>query len=344
MYIRTLSLKHFRSWQQQTFEFKKETNLIVGPNTSGKTNILEAIFLLAMAKGFDYHKLEDLITKEVRFAKVEAVIIDANGYEHLLNLNLVKDNNRIKRSYLIGGTRVTRRRFIDEFKVIFFEPSDLNFILGSPSRRRRYIDRFLSGYDWQYQQALTAYARVIKQRNNLLSQIKMGKAGINSLWPWNRLLIKHNQTIQNRRRFLIDQFNKDQEAKDSPIRLNYVISAVDDYLLKQEDKIKQEVQKEITLWGSHRDDFIFKWTEDDLVNYGSRGQHRLAIFELLLSQQKIIYKQSQKTPILLFDDIMSELDDQFVKLIIDRVKDSQVIITGVIDRQLSHELNLIRLS
>ncbi len=343
MYLKKLRLKNFRSWSSLELEFGRKLNLIVGRNAIGKTNILEAVYFLATSRPFPSHQLTDLIKNKEKVSSLVAVLVDVNGYEHLLNINLVLEKNLLRQAFFIGKTKVSRRQFLDEFRALFFEPADLNFIIGSPSRRRRVIDRFLSSVDWQYAQVLATYQKVLRQRNNLLYQIKNGQIETSRLWPWNKSLVKYADYLQKKRQELIDFFNHQQEEAKRTVRLEYQKAYVSLELVRDEKNLRQEIERGMTLWGPHRDDFLFLWNDQPLLRFGSRGQQRLAYLWFFLSQRDWLKKTTQKQPILLLDDLFAELDAEFAGLFRDSIRDDQALITDVEERKLLKEAKIINL-
>ncbi len=343
MYLKKLRLKNFRSWPNLELEFSQKLNIIVGRNAIGKTNILEAIYFLATSRPLPPHQLADLIKNKEKVSSLVAVLVDINGYEHLLNINLVLEENLLRQAFFIGKTRVNRQQFLDEFRVLFFEPADLHFIIGSPSRRRRVIDRFLSSVDWQYAKALATYQKVLRQRNNLLYQIKNGQLETTRLWPWNKSLVKYSNYLQRKRGELIEFFNHQQERAKRAVRLEYQKAYLSLELIRDEKNLRQEIERGITLWGPHRDDFLFLWGDLPLLRFGSRGQQRLAYLWFFLSQRDWLKKVTQRQPILLLDDLFAELDAEFTQLFRDSIQNDQTIITDVEERELLKEAKVIRL-
>ncbi|NOY15005.1 MAG: DNA replication and repair protein RecF [bacterium] len=331
MILKTLKLTNFRSWSQASFHFEPNTNFVIGPNASGKTNILEAIFLIASTAPLAHHRFRDLFKQSTKHVKVETVFVDSQNYEHILSFNLVfdSDTNRFQRSFLISGNKVTRLKFLSQVSALFFEPNHLYFITGSPQRRRRTIDQFLKSFDWEYSQSLGSYKKIIRQRNKILSQIKAKQAAPQSLWPWNKSLVKKGQIIQAKRRQFIDFFNRQQQENNSPTKLIYQASWLDENLISQPANLQKEINAETTLWGPHRDDFIFAWQNQPLIYYGSRGQHRLAIFQLFISQKTYIEQITKQKPILLLDDVFSELDSGFQQKLLKHLHVNQTIVADI---------------
>ncbi len=332
MYLKKLKLKNFRSWSTFEINFAPGLNTIIGPNASGKTNILEGIYFLATTHPLPQHRFKDIIKQETTAAAVEGVVVDTSGYEHLLNINLVVEKDKLRQAFLVGKTRVNRSQFLRELKVIFFEPNDLYFISGSPSRRRRVINRFLSDLDWQYNHNLAIYQKILRQRNNLLYQIKTQGLPTSRLWPWNKSLLKQGSYLQQKREELVRFFNSQQEKKGRPVRLKYQKSYLSPELIEDKEKLYQEIERGTTLWGPHRDDFIFLWQDQPLATFGSRGQQRLAYLWFFLSQRDWSEKENKTRPLLLLDDLFAELDPNFALLFKKEIEKDQAIITDVEER------------
>ena len=212
MFIRSIELENFRNHTKSTFEFSKGVTIIVGLNGSGKTNLLESIALLSLAKPVRSGLEADLINIDCGFARVVGIYEDFDGDEMKLEavLNKNADSNRVVKTFKINGAQKTGVQFIGRAKVVFFAPEDIRLVAGSPSRRRDYIDRILSQVHVNYHKALLKYERVLKHRNKVLDSVRgqvLRSVHDAQLLVWDAQLLECAQIVQNHRRSFFDFSN-----------------------------------------------------------------------------------------------------------------------------------------
>lgn len=346
MIIRQLWLTDFRNYQRKELEFSPEITLIVGPNASGKTNFLEAIYALATGDSWRTETAKDMI----RFgAEVAHIIgnVDENGGGVGLHLTLTGGTVNGKRSaaVLYKVDEVPRRRtdFVGRLKVVLFEPESLEIVIGDPSLRRRFLDESLSQTDREYVHSFHSYSKALRIRNKLLDAIRDGRTKEETLEFWERTLVKHGEMIQQKRTELIEWFgskltdNSYQDYKNYNIQgisLRYIPNVI------SRDRLDQYRDREIlagfTFVGPQRDDFIIakiaKLSENresrNLAQFGSRGEQRMAVLRLKLLEAKWIEEKTNETPVLLLDDIFSELDSEHEKMVGELVAGRQTIMTA----------------
>ncbi|MFA6184697.1 MAG: DNA replication and repair protein RecF [Candidatus Shapirobacteria bacterium] len=339
MYLSKLLLQNFRSYPQQLIEFDPKLNLILGPNGSGKTNIIEAIFILAAGKSFRSSSQSKLINWNDFFTSVRAKLINDKNETSEIEIKLIKDqtgkSSTVSRKFLIDKVEKTRKTYIGIFKNVIFHPEDIRLINGSPNRRREFLDEIFLQTEWRYTQALSQYNKAIKHRNELLNQVREGKSIKSELFYWDQTLIKNARIIHDFRTTFIRSTNSFfQNHPDSQIKLiflNYHPSIL------TEDRLEKSYQLDLhrgcTQIGIHRDDFSFNnndfSTEDkNLAFWGSRGQQRLAVLAIRLAQINYLEKIYQDKPVLLLDDIFSELDPDHQKLVVSLCQKYQTIFTA----------------
>ena len=339
MYLSKLLLQNFRSYPQQLIEFDSKLNLILGPNGSGKTNILEAVFLLAAGKSFRSSSQSKLINWDDFFTSVRAKIIDNKGETIEIEIKLIKDrtgkSSTISRKFLIDKVEKSRKKYIGVFKNVIFHPDDIRLISGSPGRRREFLDEIFLQTEWRYTQALSQFNKALKHRNELLDQVREGKSNKSELFYWDQTLIKNAGIIHDFRTAFVRSSNSFfQNHPDSQIKL---ISLKYHPSILTEDRLEKNYQLDLyrghTQIGVHRDDFSFNnndfSTEDkNLAFWGSRGQQRLAVLAIRLAQINYLEKIYQDKPVLLLDDIFSELDPDHQKLVVSLCKNYQTIFTA----------------
>jgi len=316
MTLETVILQHFRNYDAQRFEFSSEVTMIVAPNAAGKTNILEAIFLLATGKSFRADRDIEMIQWKNEFGRVKATIGDTT-LEVLITQS---------KKYLLNGIARRQIDFVGNLRAVLFWPEHLALVTDSPSVRRRYLDSVLVQVDREYRRNLLSYERGLRQRNRLLDLINEGKASRNQLIFWNQLLIKSAAYITDSRTAFIDFINTYQLTKSQNNKLTYDKSIISQSRLEQYKD--EEVAAKATLVGPHRDDITFLLDDRSLASFGSRGQQRMAILWLKLAELSFIQTKSGERPILLLDDIFSELDETHKKLVMDVIGRQQTIITS----------------
>ena len=334
--------------------------MIIGPNASGKTNVLEAIYLLATGKSFRVKGVEsEMIHYGEEVADVEGLLGSGENLKIVLTRGMVMGEKVAKKRYLINGVGKRALDFVGRLRAVYFGPEDLDLILGSPSIRRRYLDNVLSQIDKEYARASLSYEKGLKTRNRILEEIREARAQAEvsgllkyneeterkKLYFWDQLLIKNGNLLTAKREEFINFLNANStllickaDTKETPcFQIEYDRSPISPERLAQYEK--EEVAAASTLVGPHRDDFRIRMLRNreqlaeevgagrDLAVYGSRGEQRLAVLWLKLGEFKFIRKKTQEPPVLLLDDIFSELDVGRRKLVLDVVGEQQTIIT-----------------
>lgn len=335
MILKNIYLQNFRSYEKKEFSFEN-TTLIIGPNTSGKTNLIEAIYLLSSGKSFRTDKDIQMLKfgKEVGRVKGEA---DEIELEVVITNGLVNGKSQFKK-FLVNGIARRRVDFAANLLCVLFSPQDLDIIVDSPSLRRNFLDEVLEQVDRDYRVANISYTKALRQRNALLEKIReegdslpAGRQGNEKqLEYWDNLVIGNGNLITKKREDFINFANS--ESKDIfDFIINYDKSLISKQRLMQYEK--EEIASAVTLVGPHRDDFSVlmlnssKNTTHDVKYFGSRGQQRLAILQLKILELLFIEKKLGKRPILLLDDIFSELDEGHINLIFDEIGKQQTIIS-----------------
>lgn len=315
MILRSLQLQYFRSYTKKSFVFSPSTTLILGPNAAGKTNILEAIMLLATGKSFRAEREIEVMQWEKQLSIVSGQLLD----DERLEIQMTP----LKR-FLVNGVPRRMIDFVGNLHAVLFWPEDLELITDSPSIRRKFLDSVLVQGDREYRRNLNSYERGLRQRNKLLDQINDGTASRSQLVFWDQLLIKAGDYItQKREDFLRFASGFTMPAQYTALYDKSIISPS-----RLEQYKEQEIAAKSTLVGPHRDDFIVFDGERQMSKFGSRGEQRLAVLWLKLSQLAHIEAHSGSRPILLLDDIFSELDTNHRKIILDAIALQQTIVTS----------------
>ena len=367
MQIKNLSLTNFRNYKKREFVFSPRTNLIVGRNTTGKTNLLEAIFLLSSGTSPQAVLDREMIKEGEELAFVIGGIIDGSVAKEL-EVQLIASKNfptfeRQRKSgvevkaeartvttkkFKINGVAKRLGDFLPEFHVVLFSPEDLNLVAGSPDLRRRFLDLALSNVEFRYRYAATEYEKVRKRRNRLLERINVGEAKESELSFWDAKLLEFGTFIQDERKKFFNEINM---LITSHFSLNYLISGLTAERLYEYRS--REIAAETTLIGPHRDDFSFLLINQstnqpvNLSTFGSRSEQRRAVLALKKAELEFVERKISDRPVLLLDDIFSELDEENRARVSSLLNEGQVIITTAdlhhIPTELQKDLRVIKL-
>lgn len=350
MQLRSLVLNQFRNLSTWQHEFG-QTTIIHGLNGAGKTSILEALMLTSLGTSFRANKIEEVIRLGQELARIQVTFLDdeedSTTLELLVTRGEVQGKRTQSRLYAVNGVRRRKRDFVGQLAAVVFRPEDMRLIEGSPSRRRNFLDVALSMVDWQYAQALSVYDKTLKHRNRLLSQIAERKQSKASLTFWNTSLVKHGEYLQLRRQELINFLQT--IGFRFTLRVQYLPSLI------SEERLAEYIDREImvghSLIGPHKDDFLVQFPGErlqagleDWLNialYGSRGQQRLAVLWLKLGELEFVRARLQQQPLLLLDDILSELDVESRSIVLELLETYQTVVTtadGESLRELSTQL------
>lgn len=303
MKLDKICLQNFRSYGKEGFEFL-ERNVIIGANGSGKSNLIEAIYLLATGKSFRAERDEEM----TRYGEGFFRVIGQIGEIGQIGVTMTE-----RKSFEVNGVPKRMMDFVGQIRAVMFGPGDMELVTGSPSGRRRYLDFVISQVDREYRRCAISYEKGLRQRNKLLDMIRDGIAARNQLFFWDKLLIKNGQYVTDRR--------ADFLAKTG---FEYDKSEISEARLKQYEE--EEVLAGNTLVGPHRDEFVLIWEGRDVSKYGSRGEQRMTVW--LLKQHEIKYLGDE--PVLLLDDIFSELDHGHREEVVEYVNNyrGQVVMTA----------------
>lgn len=335
MYLKKILLENFRSYEKRLVEFGEKSNLILGINGSGKTNLLEAIYFLSNGKSFRGASGNQLIKWDEKLAGVRGKIVNKD-YEKEIEVQLWREETgSIKRRFLTDKVLKSRSQYWGEIKVVVFSPEDIRLITSSPTRRREFLDQIFSNIEWRYASARSQYQKALKHRNELLDLIAVGEADKSELFYWNQSLIKNAQIIQGFRLNWVKSANLfmqgHQNTEINKLLINYQTSTIS--AEKLEELYRIELQSGYTKCGPHLDDFSIEYADFETKNknmafWGSRGQQRLAVLALRLAQINFLEEQYGESPILLLDDIFSELDEEHRKIVMEVCQKYQSIFTS----------------
>lgn len=297
MILQSVKLQNFRSYTKKDLELNLVT-IIVGENGAGKSNLLEAIYLLATGKSFRADRDSEMVAYGQSFTQVTGTIDD-------FRLTVILND---RKKYEVNGVGKRQVDFVGKFKAVLFSPQNLDLITGSPSVRRRYLDFVISQVDREYRRCLISYEKGLHQRNKLLEMIREGLGQRSQLYFWDKLLIKNGEYITLARAGYLNSLSGTYEVR-------YDSSVISETRLKQYES--EEVAAAVTLVGPHRDDFVVNLNGRDVSKFGSRGEQRMAV--LWLKQGELHYLNTEEKPALLLDDIFSELDHKHRQVVTELV-------------------------
>jgi DNA replication and repair protein RecF len=331
MILKHLSLQNFRSYTKASFEFNPKLTIIVGPNASGKTNLVEAISLLSMGKSFRTSKEKQLISFGRFVTHVQGGIAEDDEDDKVEVTVVLNQQGILLKKYLLNGVSKRRSALAGKLPTVLFTPLDLTIVSGQPGDKRRYLDEVLEQTDAEYASAVLLYTKALRQRNALLEYVqKSGRRDKERFAYWDELLITNGQIIAEKREAFIEYINN-REKKLFPFTLTY------DKSLMSRDRLDQykdaEVGAGVTLVGPQRDDIIINTPHpvskehEDVKYFCSRGQQRLVTLELKQAQLSYLQEQLQVQPLLVLDDIFSELDGEHIKHVMQLTTNFQTIIT-----------------
>lgn len=330
MRIERLTLENFRSYKKKIFHFG-DTSVIVAPNGAGKTNILESIYLLSTGLSERAALTDEMIHFDKEIGSVSGIVEHNDERQELsvvLTRGVYMGKRTPKRRYLVDGVSRVRSGFVGKLAAVLFRPEDMRLIEGSPSRRRNYLDETLSMAHPEYSRALSVYEASLKRRNRLLDAIRDGLARREQLMYWDQSIIKNGNILTDYRRSYLDYLSQIETAFGR-YKLEYDASTISASRLEQ--YASAEVAIGYTLVGPHKDDFVIKSDGRDLMKYGSRGEQRLAVLFLKLGNMQYIEGKLGVKPVLLLDDIFSELDEEHRKEVVAMTNGRQTIITSAED-------------
>ena len=336
MRLERLTLTNFRSYKKQIFHFG-QTSVIVAPNGAGKTNILEAIYLLSTGTSERAGETSEMIRFGEDLASVSGIIEMRDERVELsviLTTGVYMGKRTPKRRYLVDGVARTRAGMTGKLSAVLFRPEDMRLIEGSPSRRRNYLDETLGMAHPEYARALLVYEASLRRRNRLLDAIREGLARREQLSYWDLSIIKNGNIVTDYRRKYLAYLSQ-IKTSFGQYQLEYDASTISASRLAQYSEA--EVAVGYTLVGPHKDDFRImangQWPmvdgdHKDLMKYGSRGEQRLAVLFLKLGHLQYIEEKLGIKPILLLDDIFSELDLEHRGKVVEMTQGRQTIITS----------------
>ncbi len=330
--LKAITLRQFRSYSESSFEFSDGVTIIIGPNAVGKTNLLEAVYVVSAGKGFRSSKDSEMLGIDKSWARLDAVYDKSER-----TVKLDTSSGRLQKSFIVGDQKKARLQYSDIRPVVLFQPDDLRLATGSPTRRRHFIDTLLSQLEPSYRNDIRSYERVLAQRNNLLKQ--SDRITSDHLFVWNIQLSERAGKIVRARTNLIDRINKvlspvysEIAGKPHKVKILYASSLpVDDYsnacMKKLQADIALDSRTGTTHTGPHRDDFEVLIDSKSMKHIGSRGENRTLLLALKIIELEELASRHETAPLLLLDDVFSELDGSRRALLTKYLQKYQTLIT-----------------
>lgn len=340
MHVESLRLSHFRSYQALEVDFDPQLNLLIGPNAQGKTNILEAIYCLSTARSLRGASDEEMIRFGQEEGSVEGKVWREDGPEILrLDFRQAKP----KTLFVNGKKEKKLSALLGRLPAVVFSPDDLFLVKGSSLLRRKYLDMTILQLDLGYLVHLQAYERALKQRNSLLKQKGLGLA--DQLLVWDVPLSQHGAALMKRRMEVTQRLGdfaeaalKDLTGGEEKFEVRYEPQLIPNsnagelstQILDAFKKVRrEEIARAITVVGPHRDDLGLFVNGKPLRKYGSQGQQRTGALALKLAQLSLLAEGCGKAPLILFDDVMAELDEKRRAFFLNRLQQGgQAFLTG----------------
>ncbi len=326
MFLKNLNLTNFRNYAQLNLNFDERPTIFVGNNAAGKSSILESIYLLSTTKSQRVENEDELIKEGQPFCKIECFVGMEGETELLIIINKVTQEVKFRKKVLVNGISRRTIDFIGNLPSVIFYPSDINMVTGSPSLRRWHLDLALAQINPKYKKALTLYEQFLTSRNRVLKRIREGFSKIDELDYWTTELIKHGEEIELKREEFFSFINNLQTPLGE-FKFEYLKSPITAEKLKETNG--REVAAAATLIGPHRDDFEILLESKNMAHFGSRGEQRTGTLAFKLAQLEYMAKILGTRPILLLDDVFSELDASHRAHIVEIVSKQQTIIATV---------------
>lgn len=346
MYLNKLQLWNFRSYENLELNFPKGITILYGDNGQGKTNVIEAIYLLCTGRSHRTNRENDMINFDRNWSRIRIENMQRDG-RHTVDMVMARGQ---KKRILVNGLAISRiSEILGQLSGVIFSPEDLDLVKEGPKMRRRFMDIELSQVSKSYFYALNDYNKVLEQRNSLLKETKKES----DLFVWDTLLAQRAVPIIKARREFCKRLvvkvkemhkylssNKEELIciyKDAVNESEDIEAAMLELLEKNREN---DIKRGFTTVGPHKDDIIIKLGETDLRYFGSQGQQRTATLALKLTELEMMKEDLGEYPVLLLDDVLSELDPTRQKMLLDKIKEVQTIITVAQPVEIFKDMNV----
>ncbi len=332
MIVDSIKLEKFRNYKVLKLKFDKGTNIFYGDNAQGKTNILESVYLCGTTKSHKGSKDREVIQFEEEESHIRMKVI-RDGSPIKIDMHLKRNKPK---GIAVNGVPIHKAsELLGIANFVFFSPEDLNIIKNGPSERRRFIDMELCQLNKVYLYHLSNYNKVVIQRNKLLKELSFRPELVDTLDIWDMQMVEYGKkVIAERREFLksvndiVRNIHLHLSGEKEILEVEYEENVSAEEFEKELKKSRsRDIKMKMSLTGPHRDDICFKIKGADIRKYGSQGQQRTAALSLKLSEIELVKQQTGDTPILLLDDVLSELDSNRQRYLLDSIGNIQTLIT-----------------
>lgn len=349
MKITDLKLVNYRNHLNLKLGLNENITLIVGSNGIGKTNILESIHFISTGKSPRAKYDSDLINYDRKFSTVNAKVQNSdNSFD--MEIQIIKDgeDHRSTKKSKVNKVPKTLNYFCGLFTSVLFMPEDIQLITGPPSDRRKYMDSVLTQVNTSYKKNLNNYAKAVKQRNKILEKINKEGRGWDEIDYWTEQVFKFGKILQEKRsamfESLIEFLQKNTEKLSTENSDAKIVYKKNELTPDRLDKYRQrEIAAKTTLLGPHRDDFEIFYNGHAIAEFGSRGEQRSIVLALKLSEIEFIEKEKGERPVLLLDDIFSELDERHKEAVLSIIGNQQTILTSTHEQGFVSNVMVIKL-
>lgn len=332
MYIESIELKNYRNYEYLSIDFHEGTNIFYGNNAQGKTNVLEAVYLCGTTKSHRGSKDRDIIRFDSEESHIR-MMVRKDHISHKIDMHLKKSKSK---GIAIDGIPIKKAsELFGIVNMVFFSPEDLNIIKNGPAERRRFMDLELCQLNKIYLQDLANYNKVLNQRNKLLKDIGYAQGLMSTLDIWDMQLANYGKKIISLREQFLQELNEiltrihsNLTGGKEQIQLEYEPSVrAEKFDIQLTEDREKDLKMKLTSCGPHRDDFCVRVNGIDIRKFGSQGQQRTAALSLKLSEIYLVKKITRENPILLLDDVLSELDSNRQNYLLKSIHDIQTMIT-----------------
>lgn len=329
MLLSHIDLHHFRNFDKGSFPIHPSLTVIIGENARGKTNLLESIYFIVHGRGFRESKEEELMTIGSSEMRIRARF-GHGGRSVELQIYLKKNADTLEKLFFIDKAKKKFSQFVRETTyVVLFSPEQIHIVTGEPEGRRRYLDKIISFYDMDYRSKLVSYENALRRRNKLLQTISHPDNLRDELVFWDRYLVEQGQYLGQKRSQYVEFLNNHGALDSKRFRVTYLQSFITKELL--DETFDEQRRWKRTLIGPQKDDIVIFQKdgrgEKELHHFGSRSEQRMAIFWLKMNEIGYYETTYKRKPILLLDDVFSELDNHNKKLILDLIPGYQTVMS-----------------
>ncbi|PJC30118.1 hypothetical protein CO051_07365 [Candidatus Roizmanbacteria bacterium CG_4_9_14_0_2_um_filter_39_13] len=329
MLLSRIQVTHFRNFSSSLFELSPNLTLIIGENAHGKTNILEAIYTAIYGTGFRESREFELIHWDFDDSIIDSQFLDGDLKQRFQVRLLKVGDTRVQKKFFVNKTTKSSFQYRkNQMQAVLFAPEQIRIVTGSPSRKRRYFDMVISAVDVVYRKSLRSYENALRRRNKVLEIYQTESDATRELSFWNALVVEHGSELIKKRTSYTQFLNDHPNVDGKKFRIEYIPNEITDARI--DDFRSKELRYRRTFIGPQKDDFeIYLHGEKDknISLYGSRSEQRMVVFWLKLNELQLFEQSTKVKPILLLDDIFSELDDRNRELVMHMIKEHQTIAT-----------------